>query len=434
MSIWISWVILAILTNLILAIEFEKLNNINKTLKLIDYLCIIIFSVIISVAIINVDTSLRFITNVVLVLILYKIIFKLSITKTAITTCLIYIIVLTSEMIYTILFITLKIDLLFFTNNIFGIIIINILILLLTYIIINNKFVNNTFANIINWYKDNKIVEAILLCVISELTIFFLIYQNYSIEKTKAYFFINNIFFIGIVLFIIGFFKQKTDNSKLLHDYDHLLEYSKEYEKEVVEKSKKQHEYKNQLAIIENMIYPQNKKAINYIRDLLNEEKDDKDSKVLEKLTYIKSIGLKGFIHFKIKEMDNKKIESFIDVSEQLNKNKLWKICYENLQDISRCIGVYLDNAIEASSISDKKQISLLTYLENDNIVFLISNTYKGELDISKFGNEGYSSKGKNRGFGLSLVKEIIGNNESLSQYKEINGEYYTQKLYIKTK
>lgn len=433
MSIWISYFISDIINNLVLAIVFKKINNINKKFKFIDYVYIIIASILTSLIIVFANQSMRLISKLVIILILYKLIYNISLVKTTITTCLMMVIIVISEMIFTIMVVVANLNPIFFRATFLCIIIINLLIILLVYLIFNIKVIKNVFSNIVCW-SDNKSIKAIISCILAEIILALLAYQNYKINSSIDFFIICNLFLVWVVIFVIGFFKEKTSNNKLLHDYDHLLEYSKEYEKEVVEKSKKQHEYKNQLAIIENMIYPQNKKAINYIKDLLNEEKDDKDSKVLEKLTYIKSTGLKGFIHFKIKEMDNKKIESFIDISEQLNKSKLWKICDSNLQDISRCLGVYLDNAIESSSISDKKQISLLTYLENDTIVFLISNTYKGELDISKFGNEGYSSKGKNRGFGLSLAKEIIGNNESLSQYKEINGKYYTQKLYIKTK
>lgn len=434
MLIWFSWVLVDFIMNLVLSIYFRKINNIDYKLMFKDYLIILIISILASLSIINVDTSLRFIVNIIVVLILYKLLFKLSLAKTAITTCLMHIIIIAVEMIYTVLFVFFKIDFSIFQNNFIGIIIINILILILTCLILNCKYVNNLFCSIVKWCSNNKMLRVILMCIVAELTMFFLIYQNYSVEKTKAYFFINNIFFAGIFLFIIGYFKEKKDNYKLLNDYDLLLEYSTEYEKEVVEKSKKQHEHRNQLLIIKSMVDPKDNETIKYIDDLLKEPSGNKDFKLINKLSYIYSNGLKGLIYYKIKEMRKKKVNISVEISEQINDKKLWKVCDSNLKDISRCLGVYIDNAIEASSISKEKMIMIEVLKEENNIVFIISNTFAGELDLSKFDKEGYSSKGKNRGYGLPLVKEIIDNNEFLIQEREIIQEYFIQKLYIKSK
>lgn len=433
MLIWFSWFLVDFIMNLVLSFYFRRINNIDYKLTLKDYLIILVISMLAAISIINVDTSLRFIVNIVIVLILYKLLFKLSVAKTAITTCLMYIIVITCEMIYTIIFVILKIDFSIFQNNLIGIFTINMSILILTCLILNNKRINSLFGSIVKWYSKNKVVKVVLICIIAEITMFFLIYQNYSIEKSKAYFLINNIFFIGVLIFIIGYFKEKKDNYKLLNDYDQLLEYSKEYEKEVVEKSKKQHEHRNQLVIIKSMINPKDKETIEYIDDLLKEPSGNKDFKLINKLSYIHSNGLKGLIYYKIKEMRKKKINVSVDISEQIDDKKLWKICDSNLKDISRCLGVYIDNAIEASFISNDKLMMIEVLKEEDNIVFIISNTFTGELDLSKFDKEGYSSKGKNRGYGLPLVKEIINNNEFIFQEREIIGEYFFQKLYIKT-
>lgn len=434
MLIWFSWLLVDFMMNIVLSIYFRKINNIDCKLSKINFIIILIASLFASFSIVLSDPSLRFIVNIIIVLILYKILFNLSLSKTAITTCLMYIIVIASEMVYTIIFKLLKIDFTIFQNNFIGIIVINLLILILICLILKNKFINNLFSNIVKWCSNSRVVKVVLICIIAEITMFFLIYQNYSIEKTKAYFFINDIFFIGIFWFIIGYFKQKTDNNKLLYDYDQLLEYSKEYEKEVVEKSKKQHEHRNQLVIIKSMIIQNDKGTVDYINGLLKEPSGNKDFRLINKLSYIYSNGLKGLIYYKIKEMRKKKINVSVDISEQINDKKLWKICDNNLKDISRCLGVYIDNAIEAASISNDKMLMIEILKDEDNIVFIISNTFNGELDISKFDKEGYSSKGKNRGYGLSLVKEIIDNNSFLIQEREIIGEYYIQKLYIKNK
>ena len=47
---------------------------------------------------------------------------------------------------------------------------------------------------------------------------------------------------------------------------------------------------------------------------------------------------------------------------------------------------------------------------------------------------EGYSTKGINRGFGLDIVKKIIANNDYLKNERQIMGATFSQKLVVKVK
>jgi len=71
-------------------------------------------------------------------------------------------------------------------------------------------------------------------------------------------------------------------------------------------------------------------------------------------------------------------------------------------------------------------------YKENKNIVISISNNYSGNINIDKIIKKGYTTKGKGRGYGLTLVKEIIDKNRMLEENKEIVNNYYIQNLIVK--
>ena len=204
------------------------------------------------------------------------------------------------------------------------------------------------------------------------------------------------------------------------------------YEKVVEEKSKNQHEYKNQLVMLKSMISKSNKKAINYIESLYDDSKDDENIELLKKLKYLPSGGLKGLIYYKIEEMQENDIKVFVDISSQLKNIKINKKIDKNLKEISKVIGVYMDNAMEATINSKEKFIIVEVYLNNEELVFSLSNTYSNKLDLSIIDQEGYTTKGDGKGYGLSLVKDIITHNRELRQEKELNGIYYTQRLYMK--
>ena len=79
-----------------------------------------------------------------------------------------------------------------------------------------------------------------------------------------------------------------------------------------------------------------------------------------------------------------------------------------------------------------EKYIILEIYLDEEFIIFSLSNNYQGVIDIKKFDKEGYTTKGYNHGYGLCLVRDIISNNHNIYQKREMNGIYYVQKLCVK--
>lgn len=435
MLVWFSYFSCDFINNLVLSYIFMKLNGIQRKANFIDTFLIFLISILTSIIIVTCPQTFKLISKFLIMIGLYKFMYHKKLPTTTISVFLLFVSLVVSEFIFsTIMIVLLGFDQLFFQDNFFGILIANLLIISICYVFHRIKIISNLEKNIIDWYEEKNLFNAIFICVLAEITMYALSYQNYTPIESKSSYIIWNIFLIGAIVFIVGYFKQRSDNGKLLHDYDNLLKYSKEYEKELIMRSKNQHEYRNQLIVIDSMITGRNKDAKDYIKDLLNEPNYNEDFQVIEKLSFIQLDGLKGFIHFKIQEMLGHKINVFVDVSKQLEKKKLWKICNENLQDISRCLGVYLDNAMEATLSSKDKAVIVEIYLDEGHIVFSISNTYQDKVDFSKIDQEGYSSKGKNRGYGLSFVKEIIENNLYLNQKREVVGTYYIQKLFVQTK
>ena len=72
-------------------------------------------------------------------------------------------------------------------------------------------------------------------------------------------------------------------------------------------------------------------------------------------------------------------------------------------------------------------------YANSENeFKLIISNTYKNEIDKSKIGKESFSTKGKTRGHGLLLVKQLVGKNDIFETKTEIQDNLYIQTIEIK--
>lgn len=431
-----SLFIIGIIYNYFYCYIYSRFNNkekfkINKTNILICLLISFLYCLVLTFETKEIMVIFKFI----LTMLLFKIVYNDNLSKLLINSFFIYVIFAIGEMFFAIIFVMLlNIDQTFVQTNFIGIIFANVSILVIVLILINFHFIEKNIVRIIEWYKNKKIVNNIILIFFGLIMMFFFIFYNYLKIESKEIFFINNAFFISVIIFIISFFKEKTDNARLSSEYDQLLDYVKTYEEVIEEKSKNQHEYNNQLILIREMLGNRNKKVREYIDQILSIENEQSKSNWLNKIKNIPNGGLKGLIHYKIVEMQKKKIKLYIDINENVDNKKINKYLTDNLNDISKIIGVYLDNAREAALKSKEKYIIIEAECNKDKLNFSISNTYKGGINLSKIDNAGYSKKGKNRGYGLSLVHDIISKRDDVEQYREFNGIYFVQHICLKYK
>ena len=100
--------------------------------------------------------------------------------------------------------------------------------------------------------------------------------------------------------------------------------------------------------------------------------------------------------------------------------------------DLCRIMGNLLDNAIDAAKESDEKVISLIMLKSGELYSITLCNSFKGEIDMAKIWKRGYSTKGKNRGLGLNIVKKMIDNyNSDILLNTEIKNNLFVQDITI---
>jgi len=241
---------------------------------------------------------------------------------------------------------------------------------------------------------------------------------------------INIFILIGIILILIYIIIKELVQSYITKsETEKMIEYKESYEKQINELMVNQHEYKNTLLCIKEMI-PKNKKAKEFIDSILkNEESEDYD--LLKDVLRVKISPVKGLIYHKLLLCKEKGIYTVLNVSSAINFKKLNKININTLRDITMILGVLLDNAIEACIDTKQKSLSIYMYEKDNEIIFQISNTFKGTIDLDLISKINYSSKGKNRGYGLTLAKRKVEDNKNLSMKSEISNDIFIQYLHI---
>lgn len=274
------------------------------------------------------------------------------------------------------------------------------------------------------------------IIVMSSITLVMLAIFFYNLIKTFE--FNNNIItylviIVMLICILLYLFKQKIENEKISKKYDELLDVMKSYESDIEEQRTLRHETKNEFATIKCKLQDKenNKTIIEYIDSVIG-EKEKAGSTKYSKFKYLPSNGLKGFFYYKFIEAEKKGINVSINISKQIENSFLKDIETKDFKDLARIIGVYLDNAIEASSTSEDKKLGIEMYLIKEKIEIIITNTFNNEINLDKIGKESFSTKGKHRGHGLLLVNKILSENNKFEAKNEIRGNIYIQSLKIK--
>ena len=68
----------------------------------------------------------------------------------------------------------------------------------------------------------------------------------------------------------------------------------------------------------------------------------------------------------------------------------------------------------------------------DNNLNITISNNYKGQIDLKRIDEEGYTTKNNEHGYGLSIVKDIVNNNKKIIVETKCNNDIFTQNLKVK--
>lgn len=359
----------------------------------------------------------------------YKIIFKKELSKVLVASLILYLCLCASEVIIAIIasivLATFHESLAFLKNTI----LINTIISLTEILIISLSkqklipYVKNSKLN-----RKSSLIIILVLLVTLALLIFKIPINKWKFNTEFIITMLILLFFCIIGLIIV---KQNSDIQKTTSMYQKLVDYSDITNGLLEDYRVVSHEQKNQLLVIRSMLddnFP--KELVEYVDGLLDKKVGFKYEWIGE-LNHLPLSGLKGLINYKLIEAHTIDININISISKDVNNSNLNRMSTTQKDELYSIMGVYLDNAIQAAKESNKKEVSLEIYKENEKIVIIIANTYNGKIEMEKLDNYGYTTKGKNHGVGLHLVKKIIENEVIYSQLRSLFEDYYVQKLII---
>jgi len=363
----------------------------------------------------------------IVMIVAYKIVFDFEMSKAILYTAIVMILGALLDALF-VLATMWFVDVEAYHTSYFWLTVSNLYILIGMYLITRIKGLTNRISHIVNKTAQNKIFSIILEVVLCMILLFIL---TYAISKNMQYnlnYIVALLIYVLVAIILFIYFRELNNYNKLLDEYDTLIEYVQTFEEWIEDEQLELHESKNTLSIIYSMT--DIKEVRKEINKILNRKGTIEDNWVIS-LKAIPKGGLKGLLYYKFMLAKNNKLNLVVDVSDKVT-SRLKKLSKEDIKLLLRLIGIYFDNAIEASTLSKEKNISFEVYKLKNQIHMVITNTYKGNINIDDIGKKGVSTKGLKRGKGTYLANKLVSKNKNFEINNSIINGYYVQRIIIK--
>ncbi|HFV3424790.1 TPA: GHKL domain-containing protein [Streptococcus pneumoniae] len=293
-----------------------------------------------------------------------------------------------------------------------------------------HNFLSVTFSSITG---DNFVLQYHFpfFFVVTVLTYFVTLKIIYYFHLELAYFdedylypFLKKVFFALLLLHIVSFVSDMVSTIK------HLQNYTDEIVGLYNEIRGFRHDYAGMLVSMQMAIDSGNLQEIDRIYNEVLVKANHKlrsDKYTYFDLNNIEDSALRSLVAQSIVYARNNGVEFTLEVKDTITKLPI------ELLDLVRIMSVLLNNAVEGSADSYKKQMEVAVIKMETETVIVIQNSCK--MTMTPSGDLfalGFSTKGRNRGVGLNNVKELLDKYNNIILETEMEGSTFRQIIRFK--
>lgn len=268
----------------------------------------------------------------------------------------------------------------------------------------------------------NLIVGFITLCIQLITTSFYIDIVPIIISL------LNFILLISFLSLSIYSFTRMIKLANTRRDLQSAEEYNKSLEILYDKVKGFKHDFDNIISTLDGYI---ENNDMNGLKNYFDEVK--KDCKITNNLSIINprtinNPGIYSLLNNKYFKATNLGINFEFEYFLDLNKIDV------NLYQLSRILGILIDNAIEESEKCEEKiiKISFIREYRNNRAVITIQNTYSNkDVNIEEIFEKGKSGKENHSGIGLWEVRNYIKKSKNLDLFTSKNDKFFKQELSI---
>lgn len=406
------------------------INMSNEKFKLKNFIIyLIMFLPLLLIVYLYFTGITKLILNIILVIIsLYISLFKKDISNSVYYAVVYEMLAFISEVFISVIFVSVfKINITSYEKFQFSLLIFSICNCLMVYVLSKIKFLNKNIQKL-NLIISKNHKDWIYIIIIIFLMSLLMVFNKNNLEYSKDYY-INVVMVVFVVFSLIYVIYNKFQRHAMEDKYNESMEYVLRYEKIINEQGKKNHEYNNQLMVIKG--YVNNPERLTeYLEEVIGDHRTGQNYTV-KQLGFLPDGGVKGLLYHKLSKMEDNNIKYYLYVDQNIKDKDIESFDLKTYRDLTKLLGVFLDNAIDAALKSEEKEIEVELKDKDDYLLLTISNTYDKNIDINKVGKSGFTTKGVGHGFGLSIVKDIAKTNSEIETFSSKEDDKFIQTAMI---
>ena len=144
----------------------------------------------------------------------------------------------------------------------------------------------------------------------------------------------------------------------------------------------------------------------------------------LNQLSNISVLEIKSLLSAKMIYAHESGIDITIDIPDKVESFLIDTV------DLARILGIFLDNAIEATLETEQPQIGLNIIQNKTGVSIIISNRFRDNgLMLHKLKQKGFSTKIGHQGIGLGNAQKIISSYDNVLLETTMKRDYFTQHI-----
>lgn len=188
------------------------------------------------------------------------------------------------------------------------------------------------------------------------------------------------------------------------------------------------HDYVNILSSLRTFIDDKNYDGLHtyfYNHILEANHQEQLNQQAMMTLNNLKINSLKGLLTTKILQAQSHQVPFYIEIAEEITDISVDPIV------LNRMVGILLDNAIEAARGIENGEVRVAFIHMNEAIILVVSNTFdeKTNIKVHEIYQEGFSTKGENRGLGLANLRQMKNDLQNVSMNTKISPPHFIQEI-----
>lgn len=188
------------------------------------------------------------------------------------------------------------------------------------------------------------------------------------------------------------------------------------------------HDYKNMLSgMYLTAKEGELSKTLDYIRDMT----EDFDSQIGGQIRQMSQLGnvcvteIRGLLLVKIGQMQKESTACELEVMRPFHGADC------RITDLCRCLSVLIDNAADEVRGRDGARVDIMISCQEGYTTFRVKNRLYHNVDVHRIWQQGYSTRGAERGIGLASYRKIVDSYENLLAATAVQEGYFVQELKI---